>query len=147
MSKGDTGHGFVNVETFGEGPRPVVALHCALGRAASWLPIARLVEDATFSAPDWPSHGKSAAWQGPGLMHEAALGITDQAVGTGPVDLVGHSYGGVIALDFATRWPERVRSLTLIEPIFLAIVGEDDRNALDAYLLQMQPHFDALANG
>ena len=35
--------------------------------------------------------------------------------------LVGHSYGGVIALFAAARRPERLRSLTVIEPPALAI--------------------------
>jgi pimeloyl-ACP methyl ester carboxylesterase len=33
-----------------------------------------------------------------------------------PVVLAGHSYGGLIALDFALHYPARVRSLILIEP-------------------------------
>lgn len=33
-----------------------------------------------------------------------------------PIVLVGHSYGGVIALDFALNYPNRIRSLVLIEP-------------------------------
>jgi len=36
------------------------------------------------------------------------------AVGPGPFDVVGHSYGGQVAIDFALAAPERVRSLTLI---------------------------------
>ena len=36
-----------------------------------------------------------------------------------PIVLVGHSYGGVIAFDFAINYPERVRSLVLVEaPLF-----------------------------
>lgn len=134
----------VNVETYGEGDRHVVALHCSLGRAAGWLPVSKLLPDATFTAPDWPGHGKSAPWAGHGLMRDAAVDIADRAVGDRTVDLIGHSYGGIIALDFATKHPERVRSLTLIEPIFLAIAGQDDRPILESYLQQMQPHFDAL---
>lgn len=33
-----------------------------------------------------------------------------------PIILVGHSYGGLIALDFALHYPDRIRSLVLIEP-------------------------------
>jgi pimeloyl-ACP methyl ester carboxylesterase len=33
-----------------------------------------------------------------------------------PILLVGHSYGGVIAIDFALNHPDQVRSLVLIEP-------------------------------
>jgi pimeloyl-ACP methyl ester carboxylesterase len=39
---------------------------------------------------------------------------TDLAAGPGPFDVVGHSFGGQVALDFALAAPERVRSLTLI---------------------------------
>ena len=36
-----------------------------------------------------------------------------------PVIIAGHSYGGVIAFDFAMRYPEKVRALVLIEaPLF-----------------------------
>jgi lipase len=147
MADGATDTGFVNIETYGNGPRRVVALHCSLGRAAGWMAIAKRIEGIRITAPDWPGHGKSAPWQGKGLMRETALGITTDAIGDGPVDLIGHSYGAIIAMDFATRYPDRVRSLTVIEPIFLAIAGEDDRPALDTYLGQMQPHFDALDKG
>ena len=37
--------------------------------------------------------------------------------------------------------------MTLIEPIYLAVAGADNRPILDDYLAQMQPHFEALAAG
>lgn len=138
----------INVETYGEGARKVVALHCALGRAGGWKQVAGLLADEVkVSAPDWPGHGKSAPWTQAGLMRHTARQIVAELVAEGPVDLVGHSYGGSIALEFATRFPEKVRSLTLIEPIYLAVAGVDNRPVLDQYLAQMQPHFDALAAG
>src|SRR5688572_6716398 len=48
----------------------------------------------------------------------------------GPYDVVGHSAGGTLALDFALDHPEQVRSLTLIEPglsWLLAATGAVDR--------------------
>ncbi len=137
----------INIETYGNGQRRVVALHCALGRAASWAAISRQIEDATFIAPDWPSHGKSAPWTGKGLMLEDAIAIAAECIGTEPVDLVGHSYGALVALHFASNHPELVRSLTLIEPIFLVACAHDAPATLDAYLASMQPHFDSLAQG
>lgn len=138
----------VNVETYGEGARKVVALHCALGRAAGWKQYAGILGDqVTISAPDWPGHGKSAPWTEAGLMRHTARDIVDELIGDESIDLVGHSYGGAIALEFAARAPEKVRSLTLIEPIYLAVAGADNRPILDDYLAQMQPHFEALAAG
>jgi uncharacterized protein (TIGR02246 family) len=50
-------------------------------------------------------------------MESAALAAGLDALGWGePVDLVAWSYGALITLDFALGHPERVRTLTLIEP-------------------------------
>jgi pimeloyl-ACP methyl ester carboxylesterase len=42
-------------------------------------------------------------------------------LGQGPAHLVGHSYGGVVAMAAAIRRPEAVASLTLIEPSALRV--------------------------
>jgi len=56
-----------------------------------------------------------------------ALHQTLSLVGvTGEVDLVGSSFGAVVALHFATRYPERVRTLTLFEPPAFWILPDED---------------------
>ena len=50
---------------------------------------------------------------------EAVMATLDSLNLTAPVILVGHSFGGVIAFDFATNHPERIRALVLVEaPLF-----------------------------
>jgi pimeloyl-ACP methyl ester carboxylesterase len=53
-----------------------------------------------------------------------------------PVVLVGHSYGGLIALDFALNHPEKIRSLILIEPPVFGIA--ESKNESPDGMKQMQ---------
>ncbi len=40
-----------------------------------------------------------------------------EALELGPIHLVGHSWGGLLAMEYATRYPENLRSLVLLSPI------------------------------
>ncbi len=53
-----------------------------------------------------------------------AAAVEGQGLST-PVSVMGWSYGGVIALDFALHYPSRVRALILFEPPEFWIVDED----------------------
>jgi pimeloyl-ACP methyl ester carboxylesterase len=53
--------------------------------------------------------------------------------------VVGHSYGGVIALLAAARWPERVRSLTVIEPPALGVAR--GRPEVDEFVERIEEHW------
>ncbi len=66
--------------------------------------------------------------QGYGIRSErcAMLAAMDRLVGDTPVDVMGYSHGGLIALDFALHHPRRVRSLTLIEPPARWILTEEE---------------------
>jgi pimeloyl-ACP methyl ester carboxylesterase len=121
------------------GPQPgfknacVIALHCSLGSGRQWSKLSQeLGSGSLVIAPDIAGYGDNrGAFELPVTLTEeiAALGGIDQA--TGPIHLVGHSYGGAIAFKMATASPlaDRVRSLTLIEPVLptLLEVGDADR--------------------
>jgi pimeloyl-ACP methyl ester carboxylesterase len=69
-------------------------------------------------APDLMGYGSSQRWPSgsPASLDDEALALAP-LLNTRPVHLFGHSYGGAVALQIALRWPERVRSLTLYEPV------------------------------
>lgn len=108
------------------GAGPVVAcLHSSGSSSAQWR---RLVEDLQAShrlvAFDLHGHGRSPGFAGDAYQ----LGTESGAVFRGlpstgePIHLVGHSYGGAVALDLAVRHPGRFASVTVFEPVLFALL-------------------------
>ena len=81
--------------------------------------------------PDLLESGAALRWSGDGpfcLTDEARTIIDTIDATDGPIHLVGHSYGGCVALRIAIERPRRVASLSLYEPTvfhLLNAMGED----------------------
>lgn len=108
-----------HTQVLGAGP-PVVMLHGLLvGSAASWYFTAApvLARRHRVLVYDLRGHGRSErARTGYDVATMAAdLGALADAFDPGPLALVGHSYGGVVALRFALDRPERVAKIALVE--------------------------------
>lgn len=144
-----------HLRTLGGGARPVLALHCSLAHGGAWVPMAAHLGDAaTLTAPDLPGHGHSADWPAGGSMHDTATSVAQalaERIGGGaPVDILGHSFGGTVALRLAMERPDLVRSLTLFEPVLFsaaraigaaeARVWADKQEQFRALLAQGKPH-------
>ena len=98
----------------GEGDRAVVLLHGIGGGAGLWAPTLPSLTGYRVLAWDMPGYGASAPFAEPGFPAlAAALARMLDAAEVGRADLVGHSIGGMVALEFALTWPDRVRSLVL----------------------------------
>ncbi len=104
----------------GHGARPALAIHCSLASSGAWAGVAeRLADRLVLTAFDLPGHGQSADWPGEGDFLALATRIAASFIET-PIDLIGHSFGAVTALNLAIAAPEAVRTLTLIEPVLFA---------------------------
>ncbi|KQW49795.1 MULTISPECIES: alpha/beta fold hydrolase [unclassified Roseateles] len=106
---------------------PVVCLHSSAASGRQWR---RLMADGgaawQWHAPDLYGHGGRPDW--PELM-PSQLGVEANGVLAGlpfgaeqDFHLVGHSYGGAVALQIALQQPQRVLSLTLYEPVAFGLL-------------------------
>ncbi len=136
----------------GEGPRPVLALHCSLAHGGAWGPMAAELGDAvTMTAPDLPGHGHSADWPVNGSMHDTATAVATalaEAIGGGaPVDILGHSFGGTVALRLALERPDLVRSLTLFEPVLFSAAAAENAPEAEEWTAKQTVFTDLLDQG
>lgn len=100
-----------------DGPE-ILALHGVTGHGRRWQALAEEhVTEARWIAPDLLGHGRST-WSAPWNIeaHVAAIIDTVEAHARGPVLVVGHSFGGALALHLANTAPHLVRGLVLLDP-------------------------------
>lgn len=116
------------VREAGTGPA-VVCLHANASSSAQWRGLMdRLASDWRVLAPDSLGAGRSPAWptdRAVTLADEVALLEPVFAAVGDPFCLVGHSYGGAIALMAALAQPERVRAVALYEPTLFSLLEQE----------------------
>src|SRR5688500_5338524 len=93
----------------------------------------RLVEAGLRAVvPDLSGHGQSPEWPEPRAFsfHVDVTEVTDLVSSLGRAHLVGHSYGGFIALLAALAAPKQVLSLAVYDPVAMGTLEpERDREA------------------
>jgi pimeloyl-ACP methyl ester carboxylesterase len=101
---------------------PVIALHCSGAGAGQWRSLGEILaahHELVLFAPEHYGCDSTGPWTG-----EHAFTLADEAARTVEiidrsrcrVHLVGHSFGGGVALRAAIERPNRIASLTLYEP-------------------------------
>lgn len=102
----------------------VLALHPSLAHGGAFAGLGL----RNLTAPDMIGHGRARDWDGQGDLHSLCTrDAMDTAAGlSGPIDLIGHSFGGTVALRIALERPELLRSIVLIEPVLFAAARADD---------------------
>ena len=102
------------------GTAPVLLLLHGLGcDHTSWHPVLdTLARRYTVIAPDLLGHGQSAKPRADYSVGGYANGMRDllTVLGVDKVTVVGHSFGGGVAMQFAYQFPERTERLVLVAP-------------------------------
>ena len=116
----------------GEGP-PLVYLHGLLGQAWDGL-LDGLSATRRVYAPAHAGADEPDELRGISGMHDLVLYYDDvlDALGLDRIDLVGHSFGGMVAAEIAAARPDRVRRLVLIDALGL---WRDDAPVADFLLV------------
>jgi pimeloyl-ACP methyl ester carboxylesterase len=99
---------------------PVLLMHASASTGGSWRGlIGELGGGFSFYTPDLAGYGQSVCEY---LERKSTLRAEAEFVApllwetSAPFHVIGHSFGGAVALAMALAWPERIRSLTLYEP-------------------------------
>ncbi|MEX2281154.1 MAG: alpha/beta hydrolase [Gemmatimonadota bacterium] len=96
-------------------------LHGIFGAGRNWASIARRLVKAR---PDWGArlidlrqHGASQGFAGPHTLEAAAIDLVELAreLGELPVGILGHSFGGKVALQYARDHGELLQQLWIID--------------------------------
>lgn len=103
----------------GHGRPKLLLVHGITGNANMWaVNVKELSEHFDLIIPDLIGHGHST-WKWNGLSVDAQVAhldlILDSLQITEPVFVVGNSYGGAMAANFAEQHPERVRKLVIYD--------------------------------
>lgn len=111
-----------------------VALHSSQSHGGQWRALSRqLPVGIKLQAPDLIGYGAAPSFshllKDPAdfsLMDELAqleqIGLNPSA---GPIVLVGHSYGGALALHWARRFPNAIKALLLYEPVAFHVLPKE----------------------
>ena len=99
-------------------PPQILAIHGLTGHGRRWQTLAtRHLPEFAILAPDLIGHGRSS-WVAPWSIdaNVGALARLLDAEADGPVVVVGHSFGGAVALNLAAARPDLVAALVLLDP-------------------------------
>ena len=138
-------------DDYGAGP-PLVMLHGSYASSAAWRGIGKLLEDRyRIVAPNLIGYGGPTGWPDgdlpggePDLVPEAEVVEAVAARLEEPPVLVGHSYGGTVALAAALRGKVDLAGLVLIEPTSLGVLAAAGEQAHFDDVMEVLRRFEEL---
>ncbi|MGB0799229.1 MAG: alpha/beta fold hydrolase [Planktomarina sp.] len=122
---------------------PALMVHCTLAHHKAWTGVMQgLVNQLDMIAFDMPDHGRSGQTPTGTDMQRAAADVILNFLDL-PRHVIAHSFGATAAMLAAMDAPDRVLSLTLIEPVLFPIAkGTDAYQQNDAALQPFSAAWD-----
>jgi lipase len=99
------------------GPVRILAIHGLTGHGQRWQHLSGFLPEIGMAAPDLLGHGRST-WAAPWTIDANVSAMADllDDEADAPVLIVGHSFGGGLAMHLAAARPDRVAALLLLDP-------------------------------
>lgn len=113
----------------------VICLHASASAGRQWRQLAEALGDGyRLLTPNLLGYGDESYTKGNRVSLDDEVDKLVDGLGDEDISLhvVGHSYGGGVALRFAMRFPGRVKSLTLYEPAQPLLLFEDGLRTSEA---------------
>jgi pimeloyl-ACP methyl ester carboxylesterase len=139
------------------GGLPLLLVHGSYASSRWWEPLCDLLPESIYAvAPDLRGCGQSEKSETGYSIEEQAIDLAAfvQTLGWAKFDLVGHSSGGAIAIEFALQHKESLHTLILVDPVpvegvftpldVLLVLEQmkSDRSLLRKALAALMPSFD-----
>jgi pimeloyl-ACP methyl ester carboxylesterase len=132
----------------GSGPG-VILIHSSASGLRQWRKLIDDLQDRyRVIAVNLFGYGKTSVW--PGIRpltaaDEAELVAAAVALAGEPMAFVGHSLGGMVALEAAARLADRVRALVVFEPILFGYLESSGPRSAAEEIANLGTQYDAFA--
>lgn len=113
---------------------PPILLLCSTGLdSRQWNDLFPMIDSRSSICPHYLCYDGSDSWKGdggidPSLDYKLAESLLISQ--NGPVDIIGHSYGGFIGLRLAKEHPGKIRRMAFHEPIVWGCLQHTERDDL-----------------
>ena len=126
------GHDFYFFEESGKSP--TIMMLCSTGLdSRQWKDLLPMVAGRRIISPHYLNYPKSSSWgkEGPidsWIDYRAAESLLLSE--SGEIDIIGHSYGGFVALRLAKEHPDKIRRIEIHEPTVWGCLQHTNRDDL-----------------
>jgi pimeloyl-ACP methyl ester carboxylesterase len=109
---------------------PIILIHSTGTGSWQWNKYLELLKPRRMIIPDLLGYAPTDPWKENSVpSHQVDYELVEKILlqQNNPVSLIGHSYGGFLALQLAKKHPKRITSLLLHEPVTWGVLQHSDK--------------------